>query len=76
MVSRRQQRRAEVKLERPRPTVLRVTLGTYEMAALMAAVRWTVEGQPGDLTTEAKGHLKQVLASYDAEMERLKGAGV
>jgi hypothetical protein len=62
-----------VKIQRPRPLVLHVKLSAYEMATLMAAVRWVVEGREGELTEEALGQLQQVLGSYDAEMERLKG---
>jgi hypothetical protein len=55
-----------VKIERMRPAVLQVTLSAYELAAVMAAARWVVEGAQGELAPEAVEPLRQVLASYDA----------
>jgi hypothetical protein len=60
-----------VHLERPRPAVLRVTLSAYEMAALIAAARWALEGGEGELTTEARDQLQQVVANYDEAAVRL-----
>lgn len=60
-----------MKLERPRPAVLRVTLSAHEMAALIAAARWAVEGGGGDLPSEAQDRLRQVVASYAAAVARL-----
>lgn len=60
-----------MQLERPRPAVLRVTLSVYEMAALIAAARWTLEGGQGELTTEARDQLRQVLVNYDEATTRL-----
>lgn len=62
-----------MKIQRPQPTVLHVTLSTYEMATLMAAVRWVVEGREGTLTAEALDQLQQVLDRYEREMDRLRG---
>lgn len=61
-----------MKIERPRATVLRVTLGAYEMATLMAAIRWVLEGRQGDLPPECRDQLAQVLNSYELEMSRLR----
>lgn len=57
-------------IERPRPTVLRVTLHAYELSALVAAARWVAEGAEGELPEEAVDQLRQVLESYDAEVRR------
>jgi hypothetical protein len=63
-----------MKIERIRPTVLQVTLSPYELAALMAAARWVVEGSPGELEPGAVKQLEQVLASYETAA-RAVGAG-
>jgi hypothetical protein len=63
-----------MKIERVRPAVLQVTLSAYELASLMAAARWVVEGAEGEVAPEAVEHLKQVVAGYDAAAQRL-GAG-
>lgn len=52
-------------LERPRPAVLRVTLSTFEMATLIAAARWALEGGEGELEPAARAQLEQVIASWD-----------
>jgi hypothetical protein len=52
-----------VQLERVRPTVLRLTLHAYELAALIAAARLVAEKD--ELPEEASEQLRQVLASYD-----------
>lgn len=63
-----------MRIERPRPTVFRVTLHAYELSALVAAARWVVEGAegepPGELPPEAVDQLRQVLDSYDEEVRR------
>ncbi|MGM0577116.1 MAG: hypothetical protein ACQEXJ_15430 [Myxococcota bacterium] len=67
-----------MKLERPRPMVLRVTAHAHEMAALVAAARWVAEGAEGELTAEAVTHLREVVATWDEELRRLaerEGAG-
>ncbi len=60
-----------MKVERIRPTVLRVTLHAYELAALIAAARWVVEGTEGELPKESRDQIQQVLESYDLEVRRL-----
>lgn len=60
-----------MKIEQVRPTIFRVTLHAYELAALVAAARWAVNGAQGAFPEEAREHLQQVLASYEAEAKRL-----
>lgn len=57
-------------IERPRPTVLRVTFHAYELATLVAAARWVVEGAIGELPADVVSQLRQVLVSYDEAMGR------
>ena len=52
-----------MQLERVRPSVLRLTLHAYELAALIAAARLVAEKD--ELPEEASEQLRQVLASYD-----------
>lgn len=58
-------------LERPRPTTFKVTLHAYELAALISAARWAVDGAEGELPVEAKEQLSQILADYDSESQRI-----
>lgn len=60
-----------MKVERIRPTALRVTFHAFELAALIAAARWIVEGAEGELPEESRDQLQQVLESYDQEIRRL-----
>ena len=52
-------------LERVRPSVLRLTLHAYELAALIAAARLVAQKGEEELPEEAAQQLRQVLASYD-----------
>lgn len=61
-----------MEIERLRPTVLRVTLHAYEMTALVAAARWALEGGDGELPSEARQQLEEVLANYDVERQQLE----
>ena len=54
-----------MQLERVRPTVLRLTLHAYELAALIAAARLVAHKGEEELPEEAAEQLRQVLASYD-----------
>jgi hypothetical protein len=54
-----------VEIRRPRPGVVEMTLHAYQLATLVAAARWVVEGAQGDLTSDAMDQLRKVLASYD-----------
>lgn len=58
-------------VERIRPTMLRLTIHTFELSAVIAAARWAVEGAAGELSQEARAQLQQVLEKYDAEIRRL-----
>ena len=57
-----------MQLERVRPSVLRLTLHAYELAALIAAARLVAEKD--ELPEEASEQLRQVLASYDEATRR------
>jgi hypothetical protein len=52
-------------VDRIRPTVLRLTADAAEVAALISAARWVIQGCPGRLTGEAVSQLRRVLADYD-----------
>lgn len=60
-----------MKIDRLRPTVLRVTFHAYELSALVAAARWVVEGAEGELSPEVQDQLRQVLENYDMAAEQL-----
>lgn len=57
-----------MQIERLRPTVLRVTLHAYEMAALTAAARWVADGAEGELSPKVREQLDDVLAGYDSAL--------
>jgi hypothetical protein len=57
-----------VKVERVRPSVLCITLHVYEMAALIAAARWTAENAAEEMPAESLEQLRLVLGSYDEAM--------
>lgn len=54
-----------MRIERPRPAVVRVTLSAWELASLVAAARWALEGGEGEMAPEAREQLERVVASYD-----------
>ena len=60
-----------MKVERVRPSVLRLTLHAYELAALIAAARWAAEKGNGELPAESVEQLRQVLANYDEATRRV-----
>jgi hypothetical protein len=60
-----------VELDRVRPTVLRVTLHAYELAGLMAAVRYVVDSAPSEVPDAAREQLRGLLADYDEGLRRL-----
>ena len=60
-----------MELERVRPTVLRVTLHAYELAGLMAAVRYVVDSAPSGVPDAAREQLRGLLADYDEGLHRL-----
>jgi hypothetical protein len=54
-----------MKLERLRPTAWQVTMHPLELAALVAAARWAVSGDDGELPPDALDHLRDVLDRFD-----------
>ncbi|MEU3601097.1 hypothetical protein ABZ714_20615 [Streptomyces sp. NPDC006798] len=60
-----------MELERVRPTVLRITLHTYELAALTAAARYVAETAPAEVPPEAVSQLRDLLAGYDSAVRGL-----
>lgn len=59
-----------MRVERLRPTTFQLTLGAFELAALVAAARWVTSGAGGELA-EALDQVRKVLASYDEQWQRL-----
>jgi len=59
-----------VHVERVRPSVLRLTLHAYELAALVAAARLVAQKGVDELPEEAAEQLRRVLASYDEATRR------
>ena len=57
-----------MQIERVRPSLLRLTLHAYELAALIAAARLVAEKD--ELPEEASEQLRQVLTSYDEATRR------
>jgi hypothetical protein len=55
-----------VKLERVRRSAWQVTLHPLELAALVSAARWVVDGNQGAPPSDAVDQLRRVLASYDS----------
>jgi hypothetical protein len=65
-----------MKVERVRPSVFRLTLHAYELAALIAAARWVAaEKGKGELPEESVEQLRQVLASYDQATRHAEASG-
>lgn len=62
-------------VEQLRPMTYRLTLHAVELATLISAARCVVEDRQGELTTEARGQLEQVLAGYDQQQQRLRVRG-
>ena len=60
-----------MELDRVRPTVLRVTLHAYELAGLMAAVRYVVDSAPPEVPDAAREQLRALLTDYDDGLQRL-----
>lgn len=58
-------------IEKLKPTVLRITLHAYEIAALVSAARWVTEGAKGELPEEAVEQIQDVIQNYDAERKKL-----
>lgn len=64
-----------MKVERIRPTVVRVTAHTVELSTLTAAARWALEGAPGELPDDVREQIAQVLARYDEALADLEKPG-
>jgi|GEM_PF-2867468 len=60
-----------MKIEQLKPTVLRITLHNYEIAALVSAARWVTDGANGELPEEAVEQIRDVLDNYDLEKEKM-----
>jgi hypothetical protein len=54
-----------VRIDRVRPSVLRLTAHVADIATLISAARWVADGCRGQLSEEAIGQLRKVLADYD-----------
>lgn len=63
-----------MRVARLRSTTFELTLSVFELASLVAALRWAAAGGEGELTAEAKTQMERVLASYDREWQRLQAA--
>ncbi|MFJ6569974.1 hypothetical protein ACIQNU_21385 [Streptomyces sp. NPDC091292] len=65
-----------MELERLRPTVVRVTLHPYELAALVSAARYVTETAPEDVPGDSLTQLATLLKDYDTQLRHLgRGAG-
>lgn len=60
-----------MKLERIHSSTFRITMHAYELAALISAARWAVNGAKGELPEEATEQLSKILAAYDAETKKI-----
>lgn len=58
-------------IEQIKPTVLRITLQTYEIAALVSAARWVTDGVKDKLPEEAIEQIREVLDNYDSGKQKL-----
>ena len=58
-------------IEKGSNLVFYLTLSGYELATLISAARWAVEGAKGELTAEAVNQLKQVVSNYDRAADKL-----
>ena len=56
-----------MQIDQLRPSVFQVTLHAYELSALVAGARWAAEN--GDLPSEARDQIEEVLADYDATLD-------
>jgi hypothetical protein len=60
-----------MRLERIRPAVLRMTVHSYELATIIAALRWMVDEEPQDVPAESLQMVRDLLADYERELSRL-----
>jgi hypothetical protein len=62
-----------MKIKRLKPALLQVTLQSYELAALASAVRWIINGAPGEYPQDSVNQLKKILDNYETESRSLTG---
>jgi len=62
-----------MRLERIRPTVLRMTVHSYELATIIATLRWMADEPPRDVPAESLQMVHHLLADYDRELTQLNG---
>ncbi|MGJ7906738.1 hypothetical protein ACOQFL_09680 [Actinopolyspora sp. H202] len=60
-----------MRLERIRPTVLRLVLHAHELATLMTAARCVAEASPTEVPESAREELRALLRDYDQQLRRL-----
>jgi len=60
-----------MKVEKGHANIYRLTLSSYELAALISSARWVTEGAKGDLPLEAINNLKKILNNYDNATKKL-----
>ncbi|ASU78894.1 hypothetical protein CDG81_12075 [Actinopolyspora erythraea] len=60
-----------MRLERIRPTVLRMVLHAHELATLMTAVRYVAETGPAEVPESARQELRALLRDYDQQLHHL-----
>jgi hypothetical protein len=60
-----------MRLEKLRPTVLRMTVHSYELATIIAALRWMVDKEPQDVPAESLQMVNNLLADYERELSHL-----
>ena len=63
-----------MRLERVRPTVLRITVHSYELATIIATLRWMVEVKPEDVPAESVQMVRTLLTDYERELAHLARA--
>jgi hypothetical protein len=57
-----------MRVERVRPNAVQVTLHPLELASLVAAARWVIDGAADPLPPEAVKQLRQVVHRYDTAL--------
>jgi hypothetical protein len=60
-----------MELERLRTTVLRGTFHAYELAAMVAAVRYVLTTAPPEIPAESLDQLRRLLDDYDEQLRKL-----
>ncbi|RIK43084.1 MAG: hypothetical protein DCC55_06775 [Chloroflexi bacterium] len=65
-----------MQIQQIRPTLLQLTVHSFELATLVAAARWVAGGCEGELPPEAVEQMRQVLARYDEAWQQHQEAPV